>query len=309
MYSPPHEFAVNLPRILTQVRVENYHRWSWPAFLARAFKEQRIGAMLMAATTAVVVIAACALVHPQVLFSEHNRPGGFYEVVPYWVITGTAIGLCLYSAIVWFAGGTRFWKEATDSIREHRSFRAFSEALMDILTLRGMRGGGPGCYYPQAEPSGSRRLLHALVFYGFTLDLISTTLAWIYQDFLGRLPPYQLRSAPVLFGTVGGVALVLGVAGLVALKLRSRREPTTAESIGLDYLFLSSLGGAALTGLLLLCFRSTRAMGMLLAVHLALVASFFLSAPYSKFVHAMYRSLALLRHRVEQSRSAMTKIH
>lgn len=300
MYSPPHEFAVNLPKVLTEVRINTYQRWSWPAFLARAFTEQRIGALLISASLGIVVALSCLLVSPHKLFSAHTGTGSFYTVIPYLVMTVTAIALCAYSAIVWFAGGTKFWRETTECLRQNGSRRALMSAIVDVLTLRGMRGGGPGCYYPDAKPSKSRRIFHTFVFYGFTADIISTTLAWIYQDFLGWLPPYRIRSAPVVFGTIGGVALVIGVAGLLGLKLRSRRESTTDDSIGLDYLFLFSLGLAAFSGLLLLIFRSTSGMGMLLAIHLGFVAAFFISAPYSKFVHAMYRSLALLRHRVEE---------
>jgi citrate/tricarballylate utilization protein len=304
MYSPPHEFAVDLPKVLTEVRLENYQRWSWPAFLARAFTERRVGAILMASTVSIVIILACLLVGPHVLFSKHTRSGSFYEVIPYAVMTGTAIGLCCYSAIVWLAGGGKFWREATDSIRKHGTLKAFSLAIVDVLTLRGMKGGGPGCYYPKRQPSSSRRLFHSLVFYGFTFDLLSTTLAGIYQDILGWMPPYSLASAPVIFGTIGGIALVIGVTGLIALKIQSDRVPTSTNSIGLDYLFLGSLGLTALTGLLLLLFRSTRGMGSLLTIHLGFVAVFFISAPYGKFVHSMYRSLALLRHRIEQSHHA-----
>jgi citrate/tricarballylate utilization protein len=41
-------------------------------------------------------------------------------------------------------------------------------------------------------------------------------------------------------------------------------------------------------------------MGTLLATHLALIAALFFTVPYGKFVHAIYRSLALLRHHLEQ---------
>jgi citrate/tricarballylate utilization protein len=42
-------------------------------------------------------------------------------------------------------------------------------------------------------------------------------------------------------------------------------------------------------------------MGTILVLHLASIAALFLSAPYGKFVHAVYRTLAILRYEVEQS--------
>ena len=47
--------------------------------------------------------------------------------------------------------------------------------------------------------------------------------------------------------------------------------------------------------LLLLVLRHTGAMGILLAIHLGLVLSFFLALPYSKMVHGVYRGIALYR--------------
>ena len=45
--------------------------------------------------------------------------------------------------------------------------------------------------------------------------------------------------------------------------------------------------------------RSTPAMGTLLALHLGVVFAFFVAAPYGKFVHGLYRYLALVRHAQE----------
>ena len=45
-------------------------------------------------------------------------------------------------------------------------------------------------------------------------------------------------------------------------------------------------------------------MGTLLAVHLGCVLALFVVMPYSKFVHGVYRSLALLRDAAEQQGTA-----
>ena len=48
--------------------------------------------------------------------------------------------------------------------------------------------------------------------------------------------------------------------------------------------------------------RATPAMGTLLAVHLGLVAGLFITMPYGKFIHAVFRYTALIRNAMEQSR-------
>jgi citrate/tricarballylate utilization protein len=113
-------------------------------------------------------------------------------------------------------------------------------------------------------------------------------------------PPYPLTSAPVIFGTVGGIGLVIGTAGLTWIKIKSDRDPDAAGAKGMDYVFLVSLGLAAFSGLLILVLRGTSAMGSLLVLHLAFIAALFITAPYGKFVHFVYRTLALIRYEIEQ---------
>jgi citrate/tricarballylate utilization protein len=64
--------------------------------------------------------------------------------------------------------------------------------------------------------------------------------------------------------------------------------------------FLLTLGLTGLTGLLVLLVRTTSALGTILILHLAAVAALFLTAPYGKFVHFVYRSFALLRFEIER---------
>jgi citrate/tricarballylate utilization protein len=64
------------------------------------------------------------------------------------------------------------------------------------------------------------------------------------------------------------------------------------------FLVMLMLLGA--TGLLLLSLRSTAAMGPLLLLHLGVVFGFFVTMPYGKFVHGIYRYLALVRYAGER---------
>jgi citrate/tricarballylate utilization protein len=64
--------------------------------------------------------------------------------------------------------------------------------------------------------------------------------------------------------------------------------------------FIIMLLLTASTGLLLLVFRGTAAMGTLLALHLAIVFALFFSMPFGKFVHGFYRLSALIRFATEE---------
>ena len=166
-----------------------------------------------------------------------------------------------------------------------------------------MKGGGAGCNYPDENFSRSRMWYHHLVFYGFLLDFAATSIAAFYDHFLDWQAPYPYFSAPVVLGTVGGVGLLIGTVGLLYLKWKSDRAPADASMLNMDVAFLVLLFLTSFTGLALLAFRETAAMGMLLVIHLGVVAGLFITLPYGKFAHVVYRYAALVRYAIEQRRA------
>lgn len=69
--------------------------------------------------------------------------------------------------------------------------------------------------------------------------------------------------------------------------------------LGMDVAFLLMIFLTGSTGLLLLILRETPAMGMMLALHLGVVFALFLTMPYGKFVHGIYRFGALVLYAME----------
>ncbi|MGH9595145.1 MAG: tricarballylate utilization protein TcuB, partial [Bryobacteraceae bacterium] len=264
------------------------------------FKNRRITVILAVVMAAVVVALAAALIPANTLFTTHIGPGAFYEVVPYLAMVIGGMILFFYAIAVWVRGGSRFWSETSGIVKQHGGSKALLAAIGAAMGLRYLQGGGPGCPYPDERPSTARRIYHSLTMWGLILDFVSTSLAFVYQDFLHLLPPYSLASAPVIFGTVGGAGLILGTAGLTWIKIKSDRDPDAPGAKGMDYVFLVSLGLAAFTGMLTLILRDTAAMGSILVLHLACIAALFITAPYGKFVHFVYRTLALIRYEIEQ---------
>ena len=104
-----------------------------------------------------------------------------------------------------------------------------------------------------------------------------------------------------MLGTFGGVALLIGTGGLLYLKGRMDRTPATPHAFGMDVGFLVLLFLTSFTGLLLMVLRETPIMGILLALHLGAVVGLFITLPFGKFVHSVYRYAALVRNAIEQS--------
>ena len=300
-YAPPHEFAVNVPKLMSGLRADTYREFTWPALLAGVFKHNLLAAgVITAASMTIILGLVLAFQGSPVLFAVHLGEGAFYRVVPFIAMTLPPSLIALYGLAVFSIGAIRFWRETQGSVIELIDFAAFWRATKDAFGLAYMKGGGAGCNYPGESFSQSRLWLHHLVFFGFLLDLAATTIAAFYDHFLGWQAPYPYFSAPVVFGTVGGIMLVVGTTGLLQLKWQSDRNPAHGSMFSMDVAFLLLLFLTSFTGLLLLAFRETMAMGTLLVVHLGVVAGLFITMPYGKFAHVVYRYAALVRYAMEQ---------
>jgi len=304
-YAPPHEFAINIPKLLSELRLESYQRFTWPAIFSSLFR-RNARAVTVVTTFCVILILALVLglQGAEVLFAVHLGEGAFYRVVPFLAMTLPASAIALYGLAVFAIGAVRFWRETRASASDLIDLAAFWRATQDAFGLAYLKGGGAGCNYPDEGFSYSRLWFHHLVFYGFLLDFASTSVAACYDHFLEWQAPYPLWSAPVVLGTAGGIGLLIGTAGLLYLKQKSDRHPAEPRVAAMDAAFLWLLFLTSLTGLLLLALRETAAMGLLLVVHLGFVAGLFITMPYGKFAHVIYRYAALVRFAAEERRSA-----
>ncbi|HEX5606650.1 MAG TPA: tricarballylate utilization 4Fe-4S protein TcuB [Candidatus Binatia bacterium] len=307
-YAPPHEFGVNIPKLMSELRADTYREFTWPAILSGLFKGNALAVTVITIASIVSVLALVLLFQgANVLFATHLGAATFYRVVPFGAMTVVPSLIALYGFAVFIIGAVRFWRATGGTPLQMLDFAAFWRATKDAFGLAYMKGGGAGCNYPDERFSPIRMWFHHLVFYGFLLDFASTTTAAFYDHFLDWQAPYPLISLPVILGTMGGIGLMIGSAGLLHLKSRSDRVPGDPSMLNMDVAFLLLLLLTSITGLLLLAFRATPAMGTLLVIHLGVVAGLFITLPYGKFAHVVYRYAALLRYAIEQRRGEISQ--
>ncbi|MNP51897.1 hypothetical protein D3C76_1462520 [compost metagenome] len=117
-----------------------------------------------------------------------------------------------------------------------------------------------------------------------------------------------MLSLPVLLGIAGGIGLLIGPVGLFWLNFRRHRDHGDDKQKPMDRGFIALLFLVSLSGLALLAGRETSAMALLLSIHLGLVMAFFLTMPYSKFAHGIFRSAALLKFSIEKRQPDTLKL-
>jgi len=294
-YAPPHEFNLNVPRSLAELRLASYRKAIWPApFAALLTRNGRTVSAVAVILVVAAVLLGLAIGQPNAFFGAHTGANAFYNIISYPAMVGIFSVLALAAALGLGMAMNRLWRAMAGS--GFLNLKAQRQAVLDVLRLKYLDGGGYGCNYPDDRFSMARRNFHHAVFYGFLACLASTTIAAFYDHFLHCPAPYPVLSWPVMLGTAGGLSLLVGTAGLIYLKIRMDRAPASEKTAGMDLAFVVLLMLTSLSGLILLMVRSTAAMGSLLAIHLGLVATLFVTMPYGKFLHAVFRYLALVKN-------------
>ncbi|AWV02312.1 tricarballylate utilization 4Fe-4S protein TcuB [Burkholderia sp. JP2-270] len=295
-YAPPHEFGVNVPKAMAQVRLETYTEYAFPASFGALYKRNGLTlSVALAAGLALFLLLGTAL-HGGL--SGDVAPANFYSIFPHNLLAAMFGIVFLFAILALGLGVTRFWRDVSAGTA---SAPAVAEAAKNALTLKYLDGGhGDGCNEENDAFTLARRRFHHLTFYGFMLCFAATAVATLYHYAFGLEAPYPFLSAPVLLGTVGGIGLIAGPAGLLWLNLKRVPERGDTRQRPMDRGFIALLLLTSTSGLALLALRTTSAMPSLLAIHLGIVMALFATLPYGKFAHGIFRSAALLKSSMEK---------
>ncbi|HEY1305402.1 MAG TPA: tricarballylate utilization 4Fe-4S protein TcuB [Vicinamibacterales bacterium] len=301
-YAPPHEFGINVPLTLAEIRVGSYEEYCWPRALGASFHHQGVRTAFLLAGALALVVLLLSLGSGRMKIWPTDRSADFYAVIPHGVLVAAFGSVFVFSLVAIGIGLTRFRRDVNDARRagvlaiaeRTTSGPRWAGAIGDALMLHHLQPASVDCVSGEEDRTPWRRWFHHFTLYGFLLCFASTTVAAIYHTVFGWLAPYPYSSLPVILGTLGGGGLIVGPAGLFLL--RRERDPALGGGVqrGLDESFLALLFLTAATGLALLFLRHQPTMGILLVIHLGLVLALFVTLPYGKFVHGLYRLLALL---------------
>ncbi|KQU91447.1 tricarballylate utilization protein B [Variovorax sp. Root318D1] len=299
-YAPPHEFAVNVPRAMAAVRGKTYVDYAWPPVLGVLYQRNGLTLSLaLAAALALFLVLAATLKGS--LWGAASGDN-FYSVFPHNLLVSMFAPVFLFAMLALGMGVRRFWRDITPATSGAPLNRpAAAEAADAVLRLKYLDGGhGDGCHNEDDAYTMARRRFHHLTFYGFMLCFAATSVATLYHYVFGWAAPYALPSLPKLLGVGGGIALMVGTAGL--WRLNRKRHPLHGDQTQkpMDLGFIALLFLTSASGLALWLGRGTPALALLLCLHLGAVMALFATMPYGKFGHGIFRSAALLRHAVEK---------
>jgi len=287
-YAEPHEFAINVPKALAEVRSQSWQQFAFPDFMGTLF--QRSGLAIAALVVAGIVFI---LLLAQILTPDSSQ-AGFYAVISHSVMVALFIPAFLFPLFSVAISLRRYWQHTGGgSISIHDIRHAFGSAAR----MKNLDGGhGDGCNFEDEDRfTQGRRKIHHAVMYGFLLCFASTASATVLHYVFNQPAPYGLLSLPKLFGISGGLLLAFGTFGMMAIKKKADPELSDKRMRGGEFAFILLLFLVSVSGLLLYVLGGTGLVGGLLYIHLGVVLAFFLLMPYSKMVHGFYRMAALVK--------------
>jgi citrate/tricarballylate utilization protein len=286
-YTAPHEFDLNIPRVLAELRAESWERFVRPSWLARLVQGRGVAVAALAVVALAAMLAAIAALRPA-------DGTGFYAHLSHAAMVTIFLPAFLAPLAVTGLALRDYWRAVGGAPLRIAHVLA---ALGDVARLRNLSGGAQGaCHYEKGDrPSTARRHAHQAMFWGFVLCFAATSSGTVMHYALDWPAPYGLLTPPKLFGIPGGILMVIGGAWLAALKLRADPALGSPGRWGGEMAVTLLLVLVAASGLALWAATGTGAVASLLALHLGAVLALFLLIPYSKLVHGAFRLAALMR--------------
>ena len=300
-YAPPHEFAINVPQAMAKVRGQTYADYAWPAPMGRLYQRNGLALVVALAASLAVFLVLAAARHGG-MAALLSASGHFYDLFPHNLLVGLFAPVFAWLVLALGLGVRRFWRDVTPATSgAPLGGAATAEATHDVLRLKYLDGGhGDGCHNADDAYTLSRRRFHHFTFYGFVLCFAATSVATLQHYLLGMAAPYDLPSLPKLLGVAGGLSLLVGTVGLWHLNLNRHPQHGDAAQKPMDLGFIALLFLTSASGLALWLARGSVGQGLWLCLHLGVVMALFLTLPYGKFAHGVFRTAALLRHAVEK---------
>ena len=299
---------VNPGDIMASVRAMVVEKLATPAFLGKLVGNAKKTWPLLVLGPLVywlVLLGATGVHIPLVNDALSAADGRFHyeHFVPHNLIYITYFSATFFVLLMMFFSGSKYWKMlGANQERTGSLIGALIPAFIDIGTHKKFATCDRGV--------PKRRWGHFLVMWGFVGAAITSGFAvvYLYRDTvffswlkLGYSYPVPITHWVKWLGNISAVALVLG--GLLLwLNRRTTGDKLVGVTTAFDRFFLWVVLTVIATGVFTEVFRFIAVPPILACavyvIHLGIVLTLFLTLPYSKFAHILYRTLAMAHERL-----------
>jgi len=231
----------------------------------------------------IVLLATTGQLQPPADFHAYD------QIVPHAMLYSVFFPLAGFVTLAAFVSGRRYWQMMGQAAPRSKSF--FSGVLATVVDI---------CTHKRFGSCGTarfRRMGHLLLFWGFVGAAVTSGLLIFAIYVQGYELPLPLLHPYKILGNVSAVALVIGAGILLAARISDGKQ--AGASTAFDSFFSTVVALVIATGVIVelvrLVIPSLPAVAVgSYVVHLGVVTTLFLTFPYSKFAHMLYRTLAMI---------------
>jgi len=117
MYTPPHEYKINIPEVFAELRADTYRDYTWPGLLSRIFQGNQAAVWATVGVFIALILGSMLAVQgSDKVFGANSAEGAFFELIPYYAMVIPALIIAGFSAPALLLGGLRFWRSRGASI-------------------------------------------------------------------------------------------------------------------------------------------------------------------------------------------------
>jgi hypothetical protein len=140
---------------------------------------------------------------------------------------------------------------------------------------------------------------HLFIFWGFVFLMVATVLAYFFKPEGAVLP---LTSSVNMFGNSGGAMVIGGFVVMFSVRFKESGSVwhINRSDLFLIFLFLATFTGFSTETSIYTLGRGAFTTAVIYWTHMVFVAVLLGTAPYTKFVHAVYKPSWLLQVRLEE---------
>lgn len=269
--------------VIASLRSYHYLHYARPRFLARWLHSPKY--LLLVSAIPVLIIAAIIALAGNLSIPE--GPVDYSKFFPHMWLNGS-FGLFVVILLAFLISGIRqFLKDMSKSSSFSPGYSqqpySFWRSLIEILTHRNFRKCNTNRY---------RYFAHLLIFWGFIILLVVTLFAILSTLFFEY--PLPFLNPIKIAGNMGGFMLLLGIIIIIIIRLFRREERLKTNYP--DWWFLITLLLLTISGALveMARFMNWSSAYIIYFIHLVLVWMVILYAPYTKFGHLIFRTLAVI---------------
>jgi quinone-modifying oxidoreductase subunit QmoC len=269
--------------ILSALRQYNYRYYAIPRFMATILGNPAllpVAVMIPAVIISLIIYAAGTLKIPE-------GPVNYSRFFPHSWLNISFTVITLTTVFFTLSGIRKFWYNLKKQFPNPQKTTGIFKSVMNIRKEVFFHSS-----FGECNAQRNRKPAHLLVFYGFIL-LLGVTVYAIYAALTHRYP-LALWNPAKITGNVAALMLLTGTGIMIYNRLVNKT--IYGKSSYSDWLLLISLFLLTLSGVMveMARFLNWPSAYFIYFLHLLLVWFIIIYAPYTKFGHFIYRTVALV---------------